>query len=134
MFDFFSEQAMNILSMSVCGISVGSILALAIYVIVQIRKNRGEIKVTSEQISKSFKDVILPKNIKLDISSKIEKPIKEAFANFAISFDTRLKHMERGEQLLLNIVSLFSHVNQLPEELQEEIKEYLEDAPTEIKL
>lgn len=126
MFEEISNQVLAILSITVGGVSVGGIVGMAIYVIKQIRANRKQITVTKESIEKAFQDAVLPKSIKLDVSNKIEKPIKEGLAQIELAMKEKIEHLEQGEQLILSILQMFSHVQKLPEEVQKAIADYTE--------
>ena len=94
MFDQFSTQITQILSMTIGGVSVGTIIAAVIYCIKSIKSIRTDaaknkidtdeqLKITKDFIEQSFKNAVLPQKIKLDISSKIEKPIKDGLTKIA---------------------------------------------------
>lgn len=91
MLDQFGEQIMQILSMSLCGVSLATIIANVIYCVKSIKRAATKAKndkeefqkqldVSKEYIEQSFKNAVLPSKIKLDVSEKIEKPIKEGLA------------------------------------------------------
>lgn len=144
--DQIYSQILSIVTAIISGIDVTAIIGIIIYSIKQSISNRkaiaaikaqvGEaIVVSRTQIEEAFKDAILPKNIKLDVSSKIEKPIREGLEFIKIYLQDELKRVDRGQQLILFILSQFSHINKLPEKLQQEITDYLEaNTVEEIKL
>lgn len=130
MFEEFTNQAMGVLSLTIGGVSIGAVITLAIYLINAVIKNRREIAVTKNQIEDAFKSAVLPKNIKLDVSNKIQMPIKEGLAQIQVHLSEHLGRVERGERLILKILSLFSHVDKLPKEIRDEIEDFVDDGVT----
>lgn len=142
MLDQFSEQIMQILNLSICGVSLATILANVIYCIRSIRRAAKEAKrnkedvdkrleVSKEQIEEAFKNAVLPSKIKLDISSKIEKPIKEGIEKMEENNKEYLQSVKEQNLLILKILSKFTHTKQLTEEEQEELKEIIGESKTE---
>ena len=84
---------------------------------------------TTETIEEAFKNVVLPKNIKLDISNKIEKPIKEGLLELSERVNGTLSRVEEGEKMMLQILTLFTHFQKLPDDVREQIEDFInEDA------
>jgi hypothetical protein len=133
MFDQITANVMNILSLSIGGISIGSIIAMVIYVTHSIIKNRKDIKITKEYIEQAFQNAVLPSTIKLDVSSKIALPIKEGLAQIADVLNTTLLQIKEGIKYNLEILEQFSHVQKLPAEEQQKIKEYLNSSDETVK-
>lgn len=142
MLDQFSEQIMQILNLSICGVSLATILANVIYCIRSIRRASKEAKrnkedvdkrleVSKEQIEEAFKNAVLPSKIKLDVSSKIEKPIKEGIEKMEENNKEYLQSIKEQNLLILKILSKFTHTKQLTEEEQEELKEIIGESKTE---
>lgn len=142
MLDQFSEQIMQILNLSICGVSLATILANVIYCIRSIRraakeakKNKDDVdkrlEISKEQIEEAFKNAVLPSKIKLDISSKIEKPIKEGIEKMEENNKEYLQSVKEQNLLILKILSKFTHTKQLTEEEQEELKEIVGESKTE---
>ena len=142
MLDQFSEQIMQILNLSICGVSLATILANVIYCIRSIRRAAKEakrnkedvdkrIEVSKEQIEEAFKNAVLPSKIKLDVSSKIEKPIKEGIEKMEENNKEYLQSIKEQNLLILKILSKFTHTKQLTEEEQEELKEIVGESKTE---
>lgn len=142
MLDQFSEQIMQILNLSICGVSLATILANVIYCIRSIRraakeakKNRDDVdkrlEISKEQIEEAFKNAVLPSKIKLDVSSKIEKPIKEGIEKMEENNKEYLQSIKEQNLLILKILSKFTHTKQLTEEEQEELKEIVGESKTE---
>ena len=126
--DGLSELFWAILSLSIGGVSVGTILVTVIYVVKSIRKSYKEqklqkenIKVTKEQIEQSFKEAVLPKTIKLDVSTKIEQPIKQGLQQIRDDNKEALESIHEENRLILAVLSKFTHVQKLSKEDQEAI-------------
>lgn len=129
------QQILTIVAGIIGGIDVIGLLGIIVYVAVHTRSTKKAIKVTQEQIEIAFKNAVLPKNIRLDVSSKIEKPIREGLQEIELYLKEKIEHVEKGEQLILSILSLFSHVKQLSEDVRQQIADYLEpNIEKEIKL
>lgn len=122
---------MNILSLSVGGVSIASIIAMVFYMVRSFAKNRKQIQVTKESIEQAFKDAVLPKTIKLDVSSKIQTPIKEGLAEIEATINEDLTKLREGQQYILEILTLFTHFSKLSEEERNKILEYIEKQTSE---
>lgn len=127
MFENISGQVMTILSLSVGGISISSILGMIVYCIRLAIVNKKNLTVSQTTIENAFKEVVLPKNIKLDISNKIEKPIKEGLALASEKISEVLKRVEKGEKLMMQILVLFTHYQKLPEDVREQIEDFINE-------
>lgn len=137
MFDQITDGIMNILNLSIGGVSLGGVITMIIYVTHAIVKNRKEIKVTKEYIEEAFQNAVLPSTIKLDVSNKIALPIKEGLAQITDTLNFTLSEIKEGIKYNLEILEKFSHVQKLPAEEQEKIKHYLEsstEVTKEVKL
>lgn len=135
MFENISNQVMTILSLSVGGVSVASILGMIVYCIRLAIVNKKNLTVSQTTIENAFKEVVLPKNIKLDISNKIEKPIKEGLALASEKISEVLERVEKGEKLMMQILVLFTHYQKLPEDVREQIEDFInEQNSVDIKL
>lgn len=128
MFDQITDGIMNILNLSIGGVSLGAVITMIIYVTHAIVKNRKEIKVTKEYIEEAFQNAVLPSTIKLDVSNKIALPIKEGLAQITDTLNFTLSEIKEGIKYNLEILEKFSHVQKLPVEEQEKIKNYLESS------
>lgn len=131
------QQIMSIATVIISGIDITAIISIVIYTIRQNVKNKKAFAkiyenmtkmtdMSQEQIQNAFKEAILPKNIRLDVSSKIETPIRNGLDSIKTYLEDTMKRVETGEQLILSILSLFSHVKKLPTDIQEQIEDYLE--------
>lgn len=129
--DEIYQQILTIVSTVIGSVDIVGLIGVVIYAIRQSVANRKAMKLTSAQVEDAFKNAVLPKNIKLDVSSRIEKPIKDGLEEISLLLTDKLKRIDEGERLILSILSLFSHVKQLPEEIQEQIQDYLEPNTTE---
>lgn len=127
MFENISGQVMTILSLSVGGISISSILGMIVYCIRLSIVNKKNLTVSQTTIENAFKEVVLPKNIKLDISNKIEKPIKEGLALASEKISEVLERVEKGEKLMMQILVLFTHYQKLPEDVREQIEDFINE-------
>ena len=140
--DGIQELILAILGISVGGISVGTILATVIYVVKSIKRTKKEIKnaktevtMTKEYVEQSFKNAVLPKTIKLDISSKIEQPIKEGMMRIEELNKEQLEQIHKENVLILKVLNQFTHVKKLSEEDQEAIADIVnEEVTEEVKL
>ncbi len=102
---------------------------MVIYAIRLSVKNKKNLQITTETIEEAFKNVVLPKNIKLDISNKIEKPIKEGLLELSERVNGTLSRVEEGEKMMLQILTLFTHFQKLPDDVREQIEDFInEDA------
>lgn len=137
MFDQITDGIMNILNLSIGGVSLGAVIVMIIYVTHAIVKNRKDIKITKEYIEEAFQNAVLPSTIKLDVSNKIALPIKEGLAQITDTLNSTLLELKEGIKYNLEILEQFSHVQKLPTEEQEKIKTYLEkstEVTKEVKL
>ena len=136
--DQFTELFTSIFSLSICGISLGTIIAIAIGVVKSIRKSRKQmkqqeeqIKVTKESIETSFKNAVFPKTVKLDVSKKIQEPINKAMEELKASNDAQLAEIKEENKLILKVLSQFTHVQKLSQEDQEKIADIVNAEVTE---
>jgi len=127
MLDAFANNAMTILSISIGGVSIGTILCLTIWLIKVVKRNRRDIKITKESIIAGFKEVVIPKTIKLDLSKKIEKPLIDGFAKVRAEYEAEARELREGLALVLKILSKFSHVGKLSEDDQDAINDYIDE-------
>lgn len=126
MFEGVFEQINGVLSITIGGVSITTIIGMVITLIVQIRKLHKENKLTKEYIESAFNNAVLPKTVKLDLSKKIEQPLKDGFTNMTRLIEDTLSKVQNGERLILMILSEFSHIHKLSPEVQAEISEYVE--------
>ena len=140
--DGWQEVLMSILGLSVGGVSLATVLANVIYCVKAIKRARKEAKaakdevaVTKEYVEQAFKDAVLPKTIKLDVSSKIEQPIKEGMQKIEQVNKDQLEQIHQENVLILKVLNQFTHVKKLSEEDQEAIQDIVnEEVTEEVKL
>ena len=128
--DQFSELFTSITSISICGISLITVFAFVIKILLTIRKNKKwlkaqeeQIQVTKESIEESFKNAVFPKTVKLDVSKKIQEPIAKAMRQLQASNDEQLEEIKEQNRLILTVLSQFTHVQKLSAEDQEKISD-----------
>ena len=133
MFEGIASTVTQILSLTIGGISIGAIITFGIAFIKHIVKERkrrleeqNSKELTTDTIKECFKDVVLPKSLKLDVSNKIEKPIKEGLLQIQQSINENLIITQEELKLILSILSQFTHVKKLPEETQNQISAIVE--------
>lgn len=140
--DGWQDVLMAVLSMSVGGVSLITAIANVIYCIKAVRRARQDIKqntkevqLNKENVEQAFKNAILPKTIKLDVSSKIEQPIKEGMNKIEQINKEQLDQLHKENVLILKVMSQFTHVKKLSEEDQEAIADIVnEEVTEEVKL
>lgn len=135
MFDTIVNQANGILGITIGSVSLATIIGLVIAIIIEIRKAHKEARITEKSIETAFQNVVLPSKIKIDLSGKIQEPLEQGFLQVKQFLRTSLERVDKGQRLVLSILSQFSHVNKLPQETQDEIAEYLDECKTvEVKI
>lgn len=130
MFDTALQQINNFVGITIGGVSIVSVIGMAITLIVEIRNSHKEARLTKQAVETSFQNAVLPTKIKIDLSNKIQEPIEKGFLEVNQYLRETVGHIEKGEKLILTILSQFSHVNKLPISVQSEIEEYLDDSKT----
>lgn len=136
--DGWENVLISVLSLSIGGVSIFTIIASVVYCIKAIAKNRKETKAIAKQmelnktsIEEAFKNAVLPKTIKLDVSSKIEKPIKDGLAQIREDNKESLEQIHKENVLILKVLNQFTHVKKLSEEDQEAIADIVNEEATE---
>lgn len=140
--DGWQEVLMSILGLSIGGVSLATVLANVIYCVKAIKRARKEAKtakdevvVTKEYVEQAFKNAVLPKTVKLDVSSKIEQPIKTGMQKIEQINKDQLEQIHKENVLILKVLNQFTHVKKLSEEDQEAIQDIVnEEITEEIKL
>lgn len=129
---------MSILGMSIGGVSLGTVLAVVIYCVKSIRRNRKEaqrakqeVQITKDYVEQAFKNAVLPKTIKLDVSSKIEQPIRQGMQKITEINKEQLEQIHNENVLILKVLNQFTHVKKLSEEDQEAIADIVNKEVTE---
>ena len=136
--DGWQDVLFSILGLSISGVSVATVLANVIYCVKAIKRAKKETKaakdeiiVTKEYVEQAFKDAVLPKTIKLDISSKIEKPIRDGLAQMKDDNKEALEQIHKENVLILKVLNQFTHTKKLSEEDQEAIADIVNEETTE---
>ena len=136
--DGWQDVLVSVLSLSIGGVSIFTIIANVVYCVKAIAKNRKETKAIAKQmelnktsIEEAFKNAVLPKTIKLDVSSKIEKPIKEGLSQIREDNRESLELIHKENVLILKVLNQFTHVKKLSEEDQEAIADIVNEEATE---
>lgn len=136
--DSFQELFTYILTLSISGVSLVTILGVIIYIVKfgrkvskKLKQNEENISVTKNQIENAFKEAILPKTVKLDVSSKIEKPIQEGLKTIREDNKESLKNLKDELTLILKILNQFTHVKKLSDEDREKIDDIVNNEVTE---
>lgn len=136
--DNFQELFTYIFSLSIGGVSLATVFGILIYIVKFARKiskklkeNEQSIEVTKEQIESAFKEAVLPKTIKLDVSSKIEKPIQEGLKTIREDNQESLHDLKEELVLILKILNQFTHVKKLNDEDREKIDDIVNEEVSE---
>ena len=136
--DSFQELFTYILTLSISGVSLVTILGVIIYIVKfgrkvskKLKQNEENISVTKKQIENAFKEAVLPKTVKLDVSSKIEKPIQEGLKTIREDNKESLKNLKDELTLILKILNQFTHVKKLSDEDREKIDDIVNNEVTE---
>lgn len=136
--DNLQELIFMILTCTINGVSLVTIFANVITMIKSIRrmkkdikKNADDVQMSKAQIEEAFKEAVLPKTIKLDVSSKIEQPIKKGLAQMQEDNKQALEAIHQENKLILKVLSQFSHVQKLSEADQEQIADIVNDEVVE---
>lgn len=128
MFEEAIPTLMNILSLSIGGISLGSVVVMGIVLGRRIKKTA----LTKDYVEKAFEKAVLPANIKLDVSKKVVPLVKSALAEIKVDLKGSVKEMndeivavKKSIKLMLAILSKFSHTDMLTEEEKADIRDIL---------
>lgn len=117
----------NILGYSICGISLGFVIYLVIYVVVFIRKAKRENKITHDTIVECFKDVVIPKDLRINLSKTIKPVIKDQIVESIKPITESYNKLLLQNHLMLSILSKFTHAQDLTEEEKTLMEELLKD-------
>lgn len=121
----------QVLDYSIMGVSIATLLALAFYVLKFVLKSKKDIAITKESIKEGFKEVVLPKDLRINLSNKIDPAIKEAIKTY---MEPMLKDFEKvmmQNQLMLSIMSKFTHADKLTEDEKNLLHDLLKNMGTE---
>lgn len=139
MFEEAIPTLLSILSLSIGGVSIATIISS----FVVLAKKIKSVSLTKEYVEQAFEKAVLPANVRIDISQKIMPMVKDALVE--IKNNTKEYLQENLEEinkmktmmiLVLTILSKFSHTQQLTEEEQALLKDLLNctDEVKEIEL
>lgn len=117
----------SILGYSIGGISLGLILYLAIYVIHFIRKAKKDANLTQATIVDCFKGVVIPKDLRINLSNKIKPVIKQEIANNIEPIVKSYNKLLLQNYLILSILAKFTHAEDLTDEEKALMGELLND-------
>jgi hypothetical protein len=109
----------QILNYSILGVSIGTILGLTIYVLRYIIKNKHNMEVTETAIVEGFKKVVLPRDLRINLSGKIDPAIQEGMAKYMKPIMKQFDKLMVQNQLMLSIMAKFSHTEKLTDVEQE---------------
>ena len=129
MFEGAVDTLLSILSLSIGGVSITTIIAAFIVLAKKIKS----VSLTKDYVEKAFEKAVLPANVKIDISQKIIPLVKQALADI----QENLKHyIEEELKLVLSILSKFSHCQQLTEDEQKLLHDLIkcEDHAKEVEV
>lgn len=139
MFEGAVNTLMNILSMSIGGVSIVTIIA-AFFV---LAKKIKQVSLTKDYVEKAFEKAVLPANVRIDISQKIMPLVKQALIdiqenlkNYIQENIEEVKIMKDEIKLVLTILSKFSHCQQLTDEERALLENLIkcEDHATEVEV
>lgn len=163
MLDEYVNEILTLLGVGVSGTSIVTLICMIIYVVKAIAKVyktakddnaslteqlnsvieelqnqitaiQESTKTTSEQIEESFQEAVLPKTIRLDLSSKVTSALESCTTEITEEVDDTLKTVMENQVLILKILSQFTHVQKLSEEDQEAIAYAISDKSTEVEV
>lgn len=139
MLDAITQYWPEITAISIGGVSLVTIIGIIIWLVNFIKTVKQMFEqdknVTTTTIENAFKNAVLPSKIKLDVSEKIEKPIKQGISEMSDTLKEYLTGIHKENVLILKILSQFTHTKKLTEEEQEQIAEIVgNETIEEVKL
>jgi hypothetical protein len=127
MFDGAAGVIDKIMNYSIMGISLGIIIALAIFILRTHIKTKLQIAVTKEGIEEAFKNVVLPKDLRINLSNKVVPAVQETLKEYMEPILKAYKKVAVENQLMLSIMAKFSHVEKLTEQEQALLQDLLKE-------
>lgn len=119
MFEGAINTLMSILSLSIGGVSVATIIGSFII----LSKKIKSVSLTKDYVEQAFEKAVLPANVRIDISQKIIPLVKQSLNDIQ---EHMKKYLEEQKEevnklktmmtLILSILSKFSHCQQLSDE------------------
>ena len=117
----------NILSYTIGGVSLGFIVYLSIYMIRYFRKLKKDNELTPTTILDCFKQVVIPKDIRINLSRSIKPVIKKEIEENIKPIIQSYNKLLLQNYLMLSILSKFTHAEELTEQEQTLLAELLND-------
>lgn len=139
MFEGAVDTLLSILSLSIGGVSITTIIAAFIVLAKKIKS----VSLTKDYVEKAFEKAVLPANVKIDISQKIIPLVKQALADIQENLKRYIEEnmqeveiMKEELKLVLSILSKFSHCQQLTEDEQKLLHDLIkcEDHAKEVEV
>lgn len=121
------EIITQILGYSIGGISLATLLGMFIAFLKDRSKARKEKEITKQGIVDGFKEVIIPKDLRINLSNKVKPSVKEAIGEYMEPITKAYQKLEAQNYLMLKIMSKFTHAEQLTEDEQTKLRELLKD-------
>lgn len=135
MFEGAVNTLMDILSLSIGGVSILSIVAAFIVLARKIKST----SLTKDYVEKAFEKAVLPANVRIDISQKIIPLVKQSLSDieehmkkFMQEQRDEVKATKDMLKLTLTILSKFSHCQQLTDEERDYLSNIV-NCPDDIK-
>lgn len=122
------EIITNILGFSIGGISLVTVFGIFIAYLKEYRKCKKEREVTKEAIVEGFKEVVIPKDIRINLSNKIKPVIQEEIQTSLKPLVEAYNKIQSQNLIMLKIMSKFTHVEDLTDEEQKLLRELIEDS------
>lgn len=121
------EIITKILGFSIGGISLVTVFGIFIAYLKEYRKAKKEREVTKEAIVEGFKEVVIPKDIRINLSNKIKPAIQEEIQASLKPIVEAYNKLQSQNLIMLKIMSKFTHVEDLTDEEQKLLRELVED-------
>lgn len=121
------EIITKILGFSIGGISLVTVFGIFIAYLKEYRKAKKEREVTKEAIVEGFKEVVIPKDIRINLSNKIKPVIREEIQTGLKPIVEAYNKLQSQNLIMLKIMSKFTHVEDLTDEEQKLLRELVED-------
>ena len=121
------EIITKILGFSIGGISLVTVFGIFIAYLKEYRKAKKEREVTKEAIVEGFKEVVIPKDIRINLSNKIKPVIQEEIQAGLKPIVEAYNKLQSQNLIMLKIMSKFTHVEDLTDEEQKLLRELVED-------
>lgn len=121
------EIITKILGFSIGGISLVTVFGIFIAYLKEYRKAKKEREVTKEAIVEGFKEVVIPKDIRINLSNKIKPVIQEEIQASLKPIVEAYNKLQSQNLIMLKIMSKFTHVEDLTDEEQKLLRELVED-------